>query len=51
MKHKKILSFEQVKKERLFARELESCGIKKFFISQMGVLIYFMLVTQAYLMQ
>ena len=36
MKHRKIKSFEEIKQERLFARELESCGIKKFFIFTNG---------------
>jgi rfaE bifunctional protein nucleotidyltransferase chain/domain len=36
MKHTKILSFEEIKKERQFARELEKCGIKKFFIFANG---------------
>jgi len=36
MKHKKIISFEEVKREREFARELEKCGIKKFFIFTNG---------------
>lgn len=36
MRHKKILSFEELKKERQFARELEKCGIKKFFIFTNG---------------
>ena len=36
MKHKKIISFEEIKKEREFARELEKCGIKKFFIFTNG---------------
>tara|TARA_R110002020_G_scaffold416340_1_gene625663 strand:- start:81 stop:581 length:501 start_codon:yes stop_codon:yes gene_type:complete len=36
MKHKKIFSFEEIKKERQMARELESCGIKKFFIFTNG---------------
>ena len=36
MKHKKILSFEEIKKERQFARELEMCGLKKFFIFANG---------------
>ena len=36
MKHKKIISFEQLKREREFARELERIGIKKFFIFTNG---------------
>lgn len=36
MKHRKIISFEEIKQERLFARQLESCGIKKFFIFTNG---------------
>lgn len=36
MKHKKIISFEEVKRERAFSRELEKCGIKKFFIFTNG---------------
>tara|TARA_R110001583_G_scaffold127964_2_gene279736 strand:- start:5179 stop:5673 length:495 start_codon:yes stop_codon:yes gene_type:complete len=36
MKHKKIISFEEIKREREFARELEKCGIKKFFIFTNG---------------
>mgnify|MGYP003121419636 CR=1 FL=1 len=36
MKHKKIISFEDIKKEREFARELEKIGIKKFFIFTNG---------------
>tara|TARA_R100001163_G_C5060594_1_gene197411 strand:- start:658 stop:1152 length:495 start_codon:yes stop_codon:yes gene_type:complete len=36
MKHKKIVSFEEIKRERRFARELEKCGIKKFFIFANG---------------
>tara|TARA_Y100000004_G_scaffold968_1_gene1299 strand:- start:1774 stop:2280 length:507 start_codon:yes stop_codon:yes gene_type:complete len=36
MKHKKIVSFEEIKQERLFAKELEKCGIKKFFIFTNG---------------
>ena len=36
MKHRKIISFEEIKQERFFARELESCGIKKFFIFTNG---------------
>jgi rfaE bifunctional protein nucleotidyltransferase chain/domain len=36
MKHTKIISFEQIKREREFARELEKCGIKKFFIFTNG---------------
>ena len=41
MKHTKILSFEVVKRERLFARELEKCGIKKFFIFTNGCFDFF----------
>ena len=36
MNHKKILTYEQVKKERQFAKEVEKCGIKKFFIFTNG---------------
>lgn len=36
MKHRKILSFESIKKERQFARDIEKCGIKKFFIFTNG---------------
>jgi|TARA_R100001460_G_scaffold103447_2_gene148634 D-beta-D-heptose 7-phosphate kinase/D-beta-D-heptose 1-phosphate adenosyltransferase len=36
MKHKKIISFEEIKREREFSRELEKCGIKKFFIFTNG---------------
>ena len=36
MKHKKIISFEQLKREREFSRELEKIGIKKFFIFTNG---------------
>ena len=36
MNHKKILTYEQVKKERQFAKELEKCGVKKFFIFTNG---------------
>ncbi|HCT50877.1 MAG TPA: D-glycero-beta-D-manno-heptose 1-phosphate adenylyltransferase [Balneola sp.] len=36
MKHKKILSFEEIKQEREFARTLETCGLKKFFIFANG---------------
>tara|TARA_R100001163_G_scaffold2113_2_gene3312 strand:- start:2730 stop:3236 length:507 start_codon:yes stop_codon:yes gene_type:complete len=36
MKHDKIFSFEEIKRERLFAREIEKCGIKKFFIFTNG---------------
>ena len=36
MNHRKIISFEEIKQERFFARELESCGIKKFFIFTNG---------------
>lgn len=36
MKHKKILSFEDLKKERQFAKEIEKIGIKKFFIFTNG---------------
>ena len=36
MKHKKIFSFEEIKKERQIARELESCGLRKFFIFTNG---------------
>lgn len=36
MKHKKIISFEEIKREREFAREIEKCGIKKFFIFTNG---------------
>jgi|TARA_R100001163_G_scaffold205_1_gene331 rfaE bifunctional protein nucleotidyltransferase chain/domain len=36
MKHKKIVSFEEIKRERQFARDLEKCGIKKFFILTNG---------------
>ena len=36
MIHKKILSFEEIKKEREFVRQLESCGIKQFFIFANG---------------
>lgn len=36
MKHKKIVSFSQLKQERNFARELEKVGIKKFFIFTNG---------------
>jgi len=36
MNHKKIISFEEIKRERGFARELEKCGIKKFFIFTNG---------------
>ncbi len=36
MNHKKIISFEEIKREREFSRELEKCGIKKFFIFTNG---------------
>jgi len=36
MKHKKILSFEELKQERQTARDLEACGLKKFFIFANG---------------
>ena len=36
MRHKKILSFEEIKKEREFVRQLESCGMKQFFIFANG---------------
>ena len=36
MKHKKIISFKQLIQERIAARQLESCGIKKFFIFTNG---------------
>ena len=36
MNHKKILTYEEIKKERQFAREVEKCGIKKFFIFTNG---------------
>ena len=36
MKHTKILSFEEIKKERETARALEPCGLKKFFIFTNG---------------
>lgn len=36
MKHKKILSFDEIKKERLLFRQMESCGIKHFFIFANG---------------
>jgi len=36
MNHKKILTYEQVKKERQFAKEVEKCGVKKFFIFTNG---------------
>ena len=32
MKHKKILSFEQIKKEREQFAQMEACGVKRFFI-------------------
>mgnify|MGYP003628250267 FL=1 len=36
MKHKKILTFDEIKSERQFARQLEEVGIKKFFIFTNG---------------
>jgi D-beta-D-heptose 7-phosphate kinase/D-beta-D-heptose 1-phosphate adenosyltransferase len=36
MKHKKIIPFEEIVRERLFAKELEKAGIKKFFIFTNG---------------
>jgi rfaE bifunctional protein nucleotidyltransferase chain/domain len=36
MKHRKIMSLDEIKQERQMARELESCGIKKFFIFTNG---------------
>jgi len=36
MKHKKILTFDEIKSERQFARELEEVGVKKFFIFTNG---------------
>ena len=36
MKHKKIFTFEEIKGERRVARQLETCGIKKFFIFTNG---------------
>ena len=36
MKHKKIMSFDEIKQERLFAKQLEDVGIKKFFIFTNG---------------
>ena len=36
MKHKKIISFKELIQERIAARQLESCGIKKFFIFTNG---------------
>ncbi len=36
MKHKKILTFEEIKKERELAKEMELCGIKQFFIFANG---------------
>ena len=36
MNHKKILTYEEIKKERQFAREVEKCGVKKFFIFTNG---------------
>tara|TARA_R100000231_G_scaffold22927_1_gene21724 strand:- start:1718 stop:2215 length:498 start_codon:yes stop_codon:yes gene_type:complete len=36
MKHKKIIPFKDIIRERLFAKELEKCGIKKFFIFANG---------------
>jgi rfaE bifunctional protein nucleotidyltransferase chain/domain len=36
MKHTKISSFEEIKKERQIARELEEYGLKKFFIFTNG---------------
>ena len=36
MKHKKILTFDAIKKERQLATEMELCGIKQFFIFANG---------------
>ena len=36
MKHKKILTFDAIKKDRQLAREMEFCGIKQFFIFANG---------------
>ena len=36
MKHKKILSFEQIKKERDQFAQMEICGVKRFFIFTNG---------------
>ena len=36
MKHRKIVSYEEILQERIFSRELEKCGIKKFFIFTNG---------------
>jgi len=36
MKHRKIISFDEIKKERGIARKLEACGLKKFFIFTNG---------------
>ena len=36
MNHKKIMPFNDIKRERQFARQLEECGIKKFFIFTNG---------------
>ena len=36
MKHKKILTFDAIKKDRQLATEMELCGIKQFFIFANG---------------
>lgn len=36
MKHKKILTFDEIKSDRQYARQLEEVGIKKFFIFTNG---------------
>tara|TARA_B100000131_G_scaffold238776_1_gene231007 strand:- start:463 stop:996 length:534 start_codon:yes stop_codon:yes gene_type:complete len=36
MRHKKILTFEEIKKERELAKDMELCGIKQFFIFANG---------------
>ena len=36
MNHDKIFSFKEIKQERQIARQLESCGMKKFFIFTNG---------------
>tara|TARA_Y100001937_G_C6995500_1_gene274019 strand:- start:167 stop:661 length:495 start_codon:yes stop_codon:yes gene_type:complete len=36
MNHAKIVSFDEILQERLMARQLEACGIKKFFIFTNG---------------
>ena len=36
MKHKKIFTFDEIKKDRQLATEMEFCGIKQFFIFANG---------------